>query len=271
MRIRITIFLLLLFISFGSRAQFDLGGFAGTCLYQGDITNNFVGHASFAFGGTLRYNLNPYMAVRTGLSYGKIAGDDKDAKEKGRKKRNLSFQSPVLEFSLIGEYNIFGYNSGSRRRFPGMTRSKWTPYAFGGVSYFMFNPTTSYKGVTYQLSKIATEQQKSYSTMQVSLPVGLGVKYNFERFWTIGFEIGYRKTFTDYLDDVSGKSIDFNTALDPIAAGLSDRSRELTADGSSAFQASTYNRGNSKNLDSYTFICITIAKDLGNTYGRRRR
>jgi len=271
MRIRIIIFLLLFFVSLGSRAQFDLGGFAGTTLYQGDITNNFIGSASFAFGGTLRYNLNPYMAVRAGLSYGKISGDDKNAKDKGRKNRNLNFQSPIIEFSLIGEYNIFGYNSGSRRRFPGMTRSKWTPYVFGGVSYFKFNPTTSYKGVTYELAKIATEQEKSYGTMQVSLPVGIGVKYNFERFWTIGFEIGYRKTFTDYLDDVSGKSIDFNTALDPIAAALSDRSRELTADGSSAFNTSTYNRGNAKNLDSYSFISITIAKDLGNTYGRRRR
>ena len=103
MRIRLTLFLLSLLASLGVRAQFDLGGMAGTCLYQGDITNNMIGHASFAMGGVLRYNLNPYMAVRTGISYGNISGDDKDAKDESRRNRNLSFKSPVLEISLIGD------------------------------------------------------------------------------------------------------------------------------------------------------------------------
>lgn len=252
------------------RAQFDIGGFMGTCLYQGDITNNFIGKANFAGGINLRYNVNPYIAVRAGLTYGRIGADDKQAKSQARKDRNLNFKSPVIEFSLVGEYNVFGYNSGSRRRYPGMVKSKWSPYVFGGISYFMFNPTTTYQGQVVNLSAIQTEPEKSYSLMQIAIPAGLGIKYNFERFWTIGFEMGYRKTFTDYLDDVSGQTLNPATTLDIRALALSDRSRELTPDGSSKFPEN-YNRGNKKNLDSYAFIGITIAKDLGNTYGKRRR
>lgn len=264
------LFTLMLAVYAPAKAQFDIGGFMGTCLYQGDITNNFIGKANFAGGVNLRYNINPFIAVRAGLSYGRIGGDDKLAKTKDRKARNLNFKSPVIEFSLVGEYNIFGYNSGSRRRYPGMVKSKWSPYVFGGISYFMFNPTTTYQGQVVNLSAIETEQGKSYSLMQVAIPAGIGVKYNFERFWTIGFEMGYRKTFTDYLDDVSGKALDPATTTDVRALALSDRSVELTPDGSSAFP-SPFVRGNSKNLDSYAFIGVTIAKDLGNTYGRRRR
>lgn len=252
------------------KAQFDIGGFMGTCLYQGDITNNFVGKANFAGGINLRYNVNPYIAVRAGLTYGRIGGDDKLAKSAARKDRNLNFKSPVVELSVVGEYNVFGYNSGSRRRFPGMVKSKWSPYLFGGISYFMFNPTTTYLGETVNLSAIQTEPNKSYSLMQVAIPAGIGVKYNFERFWTLGFEMGYRKTFTDYLDDVSGQTVNATTSIDARAIALSDRSVELTPDGSSKFPLNYY-RGNKKNLDSYAFIGVTIAKDLGNTYGRRRR
>jgi opacity protein-like surface antigen len=234
------------------KAQFDIGGIMGTCLYQGDITNNFVGKANFAGGINLRYNVNPYIAVRGGLTYGRIAGDDKLAKSNGRKKRNLNFKSPIVELSLVGEYNVFGYNSGSRRRFPGMVKSKWSPYLFGGISYFMFNPTTTYLGETVNLSTIQTEANKSYSLMQVAIPFGIGVKYNFERFWTIGFEMGYRKTFTDYLDDVSGKSVNATTTSDARAIALSDRSVELTPDGSSRFDLN-FERGNKKNL---RFLCL---------------
>jgi hypothetical protein len=272
MRKKIYLIALASFITASVSAQFDMGGFAGTCLYEGDITNNFIGRANVAIGATLRYNVTPYIAVRAGLTYGRIGGDDKQAKNVDRKMRNLNFKSPIVELSLIGEYNIFGYNSGSRRRYPGMIRSKWTPYVFGGVSYFMFNPTTTYNGKTIQLKSVPTEIGKSYSTMQLSIPMGLGVKYNLQRFWTVGFELGFRKTFTDYLDDVSGRAVDYTAiaATDPEAAALSDRSREINANGGSSFPAN-YSRGNSKNLDAYTFIGITIAKDLGNTYGRRRR
>ena len=90
MKYKFAILIAVVLLTFNkSNAQFDIGGFMGTCIYQGDITNNFVGKANFAGGINLRYNVNPYIAVKAGLSYGRIGGDDKLAKTEGRKKKGI--------------------------------------------------------------------------------------------------------------------------------------------------------------------------------------
>jgi hypothetical protein len=69
-----------------------------------------------------------------------------------------------------------------------------------------------------------------YSRFQFAIPFGAGIKYRLDRQWDFGFEIGWRKTFTDYLDDVSGTYADKNdlNAVDPtgLSAYFSDRSAE---------------------------------------------
>ena len=42
-----------------------------------------------------------------------------------------------------------------------------------------------------------------YNLTQFSIPLGAGVKYALTDQINLGFEIGIRKTFTDYIDDVS--------------------------------------------------------------------
>jgi hypothetical protein len=37
----------------------------------------------------------------------------------------------------------------------------------------------------------------------VAIPFGIGYKYRLDRRWDIGAEIGIRKLFTDYIDDIS--------------------------------------------------------------------
>jgi hypothetical protein len=52
--------------------------------------------------------------------------------------------------------------------------------------------------------------RKEYSLNQTALLMGGGFKYYLKESMYIGFEILHRKTFTDYLDDVSTKYIDPN-------------------------------------------------------------
>ena len=46
---------------------------------------------------------------------------------------------------------------------------------------------------------------KPYKRTQLSIPMGAGINYKVNRQINLGYEIGWRKTFTDYLDDVSGR------------------------------------------------------------------
>jgi hypothetical protein len=73
-----------------------------------------------------------------------------------------------------------------------------------------------------------------YSRFQLVLPVGIGAKYKLANNLNISFEIGYRHTFTDYLDDISGEYVDVSGFGDPIAnpnvalaMAMSDKSNQF--------------------------------------------
>jgi hypothetical protein len=72
--------------------------------------------------------------------------------------------------------------------------------------------------------------KRRYSLTQISIPVGVGAKWQLDDHWALGFEFGLRKTFTDYLDDVSTIYVDdiiVGGASGPLALAMKDRSLEV--------------------------------------------
>ncbi len=72
--------------------------------------------------------------------------------------------------------------------------------------------------------------RKPYSLTQLAIPFGGGVKFAITNDWHIGLEVGLRKLFTDYLDDVSSTYADPNdllTAKGQLAVDLSYRGDEV--------------------------------------------
>jgi opacity protein-like surface antigen len=155
-----------------------------------------------------RYNMNKYLTFRLQLAAGSFSGDDKDSKDETNIPRNLHFRSHLVEFGFIGEFNLMGYN-------PVGHGKMFSPYAFLGVSVFNFNPRARHfdpnrDGEWVPLRPIHTEGQgsstfpnrKEYSKTQISVPLGLGFKFAVHSNLNIGFEIGFRATRTDHIDDV---------------------------------------------------------------------
>lgn len=225
--------------------------------YFGDLVPN-TGYTSLRLGATrpnlgvsYAHRLSPRISVRGALMFGRITGDDKLAANKNDKDaayryyRNLSFRNDLIEVSGQGVIDLFE-NRGTY-----LKRRDFSPYFFGGLAIFYHNPKAQIDGKWVALQPLGTEGQNvsgkgyptKYSRVQISLPFGAGVNYKLDRQYNLGFEIGWRKTFTDYLDDVSTKYPDFNE-LDPgqvkldanghvdyaattsLAAKLSDRSRD---------------------------------------------
>jgi uncharacterized protein YfiM (DUF2279 family) len=93
----------------------------------------------------------------------------------------------------------------------------------------MHKPEAFLDGDWYDLSDLATENQ-NYSLFQFAIPLGAGVKYALTDNLILGFETAWRKTFTDYLDDVSGVYSDVQNSSGSINRFV-DRSWELTPDG----------------------------------------
>lgn len=237
----------------------EIGTYLGTSTYIGDLSEQKL---SGDFGSTLgifaRYNMSKTFSVKGSFTRGVIKGSDEDAGKLDIQMRNLSFRSDVVELAATGELNLMPYN----------IRDKKTavPYIFGGIALFHFNPQAQFKGEWLDLAPLHTEAQ-SYKKFQVAVPFGLGFKFNLSYKVNFGLEFGMRKTFTDYLDDVSGKYPDIleMRKTDPLAASLSYRTPELT--GSFGENPVGTDRGNASNDDWYFFGGLTISVNMTDKYG----
>ncbi len=210
----------------------DLGGGRGTG--KTFIKDLDIPMAKLAKG--LYFNLYPaeWFGLRIGINKSHLEGSDdqvnlKGGREYSRWRRNQYFQSEVLE----AYFGIEIYPTVLIEKYDGLT-GKIRPYGIVGVGGFHFNP----KGYYYpdpadektkklvELKPLRLEGQgmaeypdrKEYKLTQIEIPMGAGFKYYFKENVYIGMEILHRKTYTDYIDDVSTKYIDpinFQKYLDP--------------------------------------------------------
>jgi len=214
--------------------EFGIGVGAGH--YFGDLnTRAHVNRPKIAATAFFRKNFGNYIAVRVGASFAQLGYSDvyNDHNEY-MQKRNLSFNSNVWELALQGDFNFF-------RFMPGEPEYNFTPYVTFGIGVFNYDPFAMLQGQKHYLRPLNTEGQgttlypdrKPYGSMAFCVPFGAGVKYCINERINVGFEIVYRVTGTDYLDDVSKTYVDrsiFPTLPngDPSpAALLHDRSYEL--------------------------------------------
>ncbi|MEI8201518.1 MAG: DUF6089 family protein [Bacteroidota bacterium] len=254
-----SILFLLLFMSSAYAQRHELGVFAGGSYYLGDL--NPSGHfaqSKPAVGIIYRYNMNPRWALRVNALFGSVEGSD--ALDNKNNPRNLSFKSPITEFSVLTELNFLQFYTKSERYM-------FSPYIFAGLGIFNFNPQAQYEGKWYELQPLGTEGQTAtgkslYALTSVSVPFGIGIKIGLFKAVCLGLEWGMRKTFTDYIDDVSTTYVNpnsFNQIHDSyvsIARILADRSEVKHVEGAQ--------RGNSSNNDWYNFYGLTLSFHLGN-------
>jgi len=253
----------------------SLGGSIGLSSYQGDLVPNFIPKtrdANFSAGIFLRVHHNDRINTRLNVQYGFLEASDADGGP-SRVARNLSFWTNLWEVAVIEEFNILRYHSGTKQSF--------SPYLFGGVAVFHFNPKTEYYGQVVELQPVGTEGQGlpgfsgKYSLFQVAIPIGAGLKLGIGKDATLALEIGGRKLFTDYLDDVSGPYVDSRILLEgngPLAAALGNRAGEYF--NSEPINTPGAKRGNPKFLDWYMFSTISMAFSLdgdGSLFGRNMK
>ncbi len=223
----------------------------GTSTYFGELTNkgDYI-DAKPNFNAGLQYYFTNRISARAEASWFQLSGSDAKADpsgELGRRPRNLSFQSNSIEFSVTGAYNFLPNGNRYYRR-PG-----FNAYVFGGIGGMYFNPTTIYQGKRVALQPLQTELVH-YSKFGVVIPFGLGIRLRSGPNTNIAIEAGYRKTFTDYLDDVSTVHHDASKFSSTLAAALSDRGPEIGL----PLSTEGYIRGNPKAKDGYMLLSVKL-------------
>jgi hypothetical protein len=264
---KLTFIIIMVVAGMGLQAQktMEVGLFAGGSYYLGDLNPGM--HFMLtkpAYGAVARLNLDSRWTVKLSAYRGAIAGDDNLSN--AVEGRELKFQSDITDISAVVEFNFFNYITGSTRNFI-------APYIFGGIGYVFFSPEAD--GV--KLRDLGTEGQNvgfdgrsRYTTNQIAIPFGFGFKYSLNKRLGFAIEWGLRKTFTDYLDDVSTTYYLNGESISPsnTAEILSDPTRSHNA-----YEA----RGNSSTNDWYAFFGVSLTykfrlgKDRGcSDWGTRR-
>lgn len=187
---RVFPFCLLMAASSGSIAQHhEIGVGIGGLNYAGDLSRGY-NFSSVRPGGQLyyRYNFNPIISLRGFVSGGGLSGSDSNPIDQAAQIRNASFNIGIIEFGGDFEYNFLDIKSSK-------SLNKWTPYLFLGIGGFFILGDTPVNGAG------------QYSSFQPMVPVGTGIKVQLTPYLNLDFEVGVRKLFTDWIDDVSNSNL----------------------------------------------------------------
>ncbi len=197
------------------------------------------------------YRFHQNMFVRANFTWGRIKGDDfksadpydKSGGSAYRYVRNLHFRNDIKELSATLSWDFFP-NHGTF-----LNRVRFVPYVFAGVAVFYHNPKAvapqtdrngnplPEAGQWVALQPLGTEGQNSdyypdkkpYSKIQLSLPMGIGLRWAVKKRWDLELEATYRWLFFDYIDDISDHFVDLGALDSDLARVMSDRSMEQTA------------------------------------------
>jgi hypothetical protein len=262
---RFTVVITLLALSLSSFAQqWHVGLFGGVAAYNGDLTDKIFPKkvTNGAIGLTANYEFRDRIMFRAGFTYSVVGGADRFSDDADLVLRNLSFETSITEFSIVGEYYLMN-----------LYDRKYSPYVFGGLAVYHFNPY-AYNGSDEKiyLKPLSTEgqglpgyQAKPYSLTQFAIPFGGGVKYAINDKFRVALELGIRKLFTDHLDDVSGFYADQNDLLTnrgQLAVDMSYRSDEVVG-GNPVYPTKGLGRGGPENNDIYYFLGLHLTYRLG--------
>ena len=261
----------------------DLGGHRGkgTTLVK-DLNFNFTNLMKGVF---VTAYPSDWFGFRFAIQTGKLEGDDAIITTKGvdelwRKQRNLDFRTNISEaYAGIEIFPLTFLN----RFTEDLPRIR--PYGLIGIGVFHFNPQGSLTDANgnktwYYLHPLRTEGEgmkeypniKPYSLTQVNIPMALGLKFYLSDRFTLSGEFLYRKSFTDYIDDVSKFYIDQNNfakymspADAAIAAKISDKIIGIVTPGVTRYAPGTM-RGNPKQDDAYFSLLLKVGVQLGTVY-----
>jgi hypothetical protein len=233
-----------------------------------------------------RYQLNKNINIHSSINYLALSGDDKLTTDIYRNNRNLNFISNVYELSARLE---FGISSLRRLRLNSLKKTlayinksrSFELIGFIGVGAFYFNPKGKdpSTGKYVALQPLHTEGQglaggpKQYKRVAISLPIGIAFHVILNKLWSVGIEYSYRKTFTDYIDDVS--TIYYNNAAiknsyGVTAASLADPSKGDIPGASSPNADGTGAQRGDKEKDSFMSLQLTVGRFLIQKRGRTK-
>lgn len=229
----------------------------------------------YAISVGARYFFREYHAIRGTVTYARVRGTDAATNYPNRRFRNLTVKSPIFELAGVYEFHVLKpkykhfAGASTTRVFSG---NRFGAYGYGGLGVFGFNPRGQRNGDWYDLKPLNTEGQgleggsDPYRRINMSVPLGFGAYYLLNHNWKLGFDVGYRWTTTDYIDDAGGFYYDNNelrSSYGEIAAFFANPSVALDNVPNSDWYTEGQPRAGQEGNDTYFFFQVSVSKNLG--------
>ena len=273
---------------------FEAGVTVGPMVFLGDLGGHMgvgttflkdynINATKLAFGFYVAAHPSEVIGIRLSANFGSVEGDDayisnKGGEEVARLDRNLDFKSAISEANLMVEV----YPTALFESHPTEVQGRMRPYGVIGVGVFHFNPMGQYidpntsQSTWVFLQPLHTEgegfvaNRPNYALTQINIPMGVGVKYYVSDKVNVALELLYRKTFTDYIDDVSTTYVDPAVLQANLPAGTAQIAIAMA--NKSPLQGvpgSNYNpgdkRGDPTQDDAYFTLGLKLGIRLGDT------
>jgi hypothetical protein len=207
------------------KSRIEIGLLTGGTIFKGTISNPsiFNNEMNILMGINLGYTIYSNLSSSLTIFSSKLSNSDFNSSNNEQISRGMSFSTSILGISPSLNFDFVDNRLYSKAK-------RFRPSIGFGFDFISFSPTGMYKNKTYNLQTLGTGGQlidslkKPYSTMALGYFLNIKLKYQINRFNSLGIFFTMHQSMSDYLDDVgpdeypSVAKLLTNSKVDPEAA-----------------------------------------------------
>ena len=185
------------------KSRLEFGLYSGLAIFNGTISqSSLISNDKNLYNGfNINYTIFSNLSASMTIASFKLSNSDANSNNNEQQARGMSFVT-----SMLGVSTSFNYDFVDNRLY---TKARKIRPSIGvGLDVNSFSPTGIYNGVEYKLQPLGTGGQlidstkKAYSNIALGYFFNFKIKYQINRFNSIGLHMSIHKSLSDYLDDV---------------------------------------------------------------------
>jgi hypothetical protein len=185
------------------KSRFEFGIYSGLAIFNGTISQSslFSNDKNLFNGININYTIFSNISASMTIASFKLSNSDENSNNNEQRARKMSFSTSMLGVSTSINYDFVDNRLYTKAR-------KIRPSIGFGLDVNSFSPSGTYNGVEYKLQPLGTGGQlidstkKAYSSLALGYFFNFKIKYQINRFNSVGLHMSIHKSLSDYLDDV---------------------------------------------------------------------
>ena len=185
------------------KSRLEFGIYSGLAIFNGTISQSslFSNDKNLFNGLNINYTIYSNLSASMTIASFKLSNSDANSNNNEQQARGMSFVTSMLGISTSVNYDFVDNRLYTKAR-------KIRPSIGIGLDVNSFSPSGIYNGVEYKLQPLGTGGQlidstkKAYSSLALGYFFNFKIKYQINRFNSVGLHMSIHKSMSDYLDDV---------------------------------------------------------------------